>query len=892
LPVPSVVPGSCDSRERNPCRMFPSVTSQTDRIAAALVGRYRIERHLGDGGMATVYLAEDLKHDRKVALKLLKPELAAVLGAERFVQEIKTTAALQHPHILPLFDSGTADGFLFYVMPFVDGETLRGRLNRETQLGIEEAVRIAREVADALDYAHRSGVIHRDIKPENILLHNGRPMVADFGIALAVRAAAGGRMTETGLSLGTPHYMSPEQATAEKEITARSDVYSLGSVLYEMLAGQPPHLGGSAQQVVMKIIAEPVQSVMAHRKSVPPNVDAAVAKSLEKLPADRFESAKAFADALANPAYTNSSGARSAGFSMANRGGVSARVFVATSVIAVAVAVAVTRWFDSRNVDAPVAVHFAFSPAQSLEPVLTVALSPDGRTVLYAIRGSLRSPLVKRPVNDLRHETITGTEGARNPFFSPDGRSIGFFEGRQLKRISVDGGTPTPLADVTVQRGGSWGPDGIVVSSEGRLLLVPGDGGIPAPLVRGDSVRGYWPVVLPGGNVVYATAAGVDAPLAVVVLATGQRTTLDVQGTFPLGVAGGELIFTRADGALMAAPFDAGALIAGGARVVMAELRRDVPTGGVAAALSHQGTFAYVTGSEILEAVVVDLQGVARPLPIPPGRILNPRYSPNGRRVAAEVSSEGRIDIYIYDLGSGAAQRVTDNSSNIRPAWSRDGTRILYARRSGPNNTIWWQPADGRAGAEQLTASLGKDIWEGELTPDGKNVVYRTGLFPSDIVYRSLAGDTAERGIATTRFAEYAPRLSPDGRWVAYASEESGRSQVYVRSFPGPGAQVPVSVNGGTKPVWSPDGRKIFFVNESQLIEASVVTRPMFSVTSQRTLFEGRYQTGFRHAGYDVGTDGKSFLMLRPVEGNGDQIVVIHNWAAELQARPTGASLR
>src|SRR5215216_596109 len=271
------------------------------RLGAALADRYRIERELGAGGMATVYLAFDIKHDRKVALKVLKPELAAVLGAERFVVEIKTTAALQHPHILPLFDSGTADGFLYYVMPFVEGETLRNKLSRETQLGIDEALRIATQVADALDYAHRHGVIHRDIKPENILLHDGRPMVADFGIALAVSAAAGGRMTETGLSLGTPHYMSPEQATAEKEITARSDVYSLGSVLYEMLTGEPPHMGTSAQQIIMKIITEPAAPVTKLRKSVPPNVAAAVAKSLEKLPADRFENSKSFSDALANP---------------------------------------------------------------------------------------------------------------------------------------------------------------------------------------------------------------------------------------------------------------------------------------------------------------------------------------------------------------------------------------------------------------------------------------------------------------------------------------------------------------------------------------------------------------------------------------------------------------
>src|SRR5690242_17491394 len=265
-----------------PEQLRESVTSIA--LTSALVGRYRIERQLGVGGMATVYLAHDLKHDRKVALKVLKPELAAVLGAERFVVEIKTTASLQHPHILPLFDSGTADGFLYYVMPFIEGETIREKLNRETQFGVDEAVRIAREVADALDYAHRRGVIHRDIKPENILLHDGRAIVMDFGIALAVSAAAGGRMTETGLSLGTPHYMSPEQATAEKEITPRSDIYSLGAVLYEMLTGNAPHTGASAQQIIMKIITEPAEPVTKYRKSVPPNVAAAVAKALEKLP--------------------------------------------------------------------------------------------------------------------------------------------------------------------------------------------------------------------------------------------------------------------------------------------------------------------------------------------------------------------------------------------------------------------------------------------------------------------------------------------------------------------------------------------------------------------------------------------------------------------------------
>jgi tRNA A-37 threonylcarbamoyl transferase component Bud32 len=356
-----------------------------ERLKASLADRYHIERELGAGGMATVYLAEDLKHHRRVAIKVLKPELAAVLGAERFVQEIQTTAQLQHPHILPLFDSGSADGFLYYVMPYIEGETLRARLDREKQLGVEEAVKITTEVADALDYAHRHGVIHRDIKPENILLHDGRPMVADFGIALAVSAAAGGRMTETGLSLGTPHYMSPEQATAEKDITARSDVYSLASVLYEMLSGQPPHLGGSAQQIIMKIIAEPVAEVTALRKSVPPNVAAALMKALEKLPADRFESAKAFAEALDNPAFTTArAGAAGALMPAGARGFrwlMRSPWWWATIAVAAA-AVALTAVVARRT--APTSTPTFTQRTFETRAIFNARFTPDGQSIVFS----------------------------------------------------------------------------------------------------------------------------------------------------------------------------------------------------------------------------------------------------------------------------------------------------------------------------------------------------------------------------------------------------------------------------------------------------------------------------------------------------------------------------
>ena len=272
-----------------------------DRLKTALADRYAIQEELGAGGMATVYLAHDVKHDRRVAVKVLRPELAAVIGAERFLNEIKVTANLQHPNILALYDSGEADSFLYYVMPYVEGESLRDKLNREKQLGLDETVEVAKGVAAALDYAHRQSVIHRDIKPENILIHDGQPVVADFGIALAVSQAGGTRLTETGISLGTPYYMSPEQAMGDRELDARSDVYSLGAMLYEMLAGDPPYIGSTAQAILAKVITEKPVPVTTHRDTVPRHVAAAIHKALAKLPADRFATASQFSEALTNP---------------------------------------------------------------------------------------------------------------------------------------------------------------------------------------------------------------------------------------------------------------------------------------------------------------------------------------------------------------------------------------------------------------------------------------------------------------------------------------------------------------------------------------------------------------------------------------------------------------
>ena len=442
------------------------------RLNAALEGRYAIDRELGEGGMATVYLADDLKHERKVALKVLKPELAAVVGAERFLAEIKTTANLTHPHILPLHDSGEADSFLFYVMPYVEGETLRDRIKREKQLPVDEAVGIATAVANALDYAHPHKVIHRDIKPANILIQDGEPVVSDFGIALAVGAGGGDRLTETGLSLGTPYYMSPEQATGDQPVGSSTDTYALGSVLYEMLAGEPPYPGTTTQAVLGKIIAGKPVSAREHRSSVPVNVDAAIRCAIEKLPADRFTSAQEFVRALADPGFRHGEAEVMAWGATSSRWrtlaiGASCALGVLTlwTWLRPSIPEASTTVIQRTVIPVPAGQQLSIPHGQAFP----FALSPDGSVLVYAGVREGRTSLYLRPMDSFESAELVGTEGARQPFFSWDGTQIGFFANRQLQRVPVDGGAPFQIAEVQgVPRGASWGPNDTIVYSAGR----------------------------------------------------------------------------------------------------------------------------------------------------------------------------------------------------------------------------------------------------------------------------------------------------------------------------------------------------------------------------------------------------------------------------------------
>jgi Tol biopolymer transport system component len=883
----------------------------TERLRASLADRYRIERELGAGGMATVYLAHDLKHDRDVAIKVLHPDLGAALGSDRFLSEIRTTARLQHPHILPLLDSGEADGLLYYVMPLVTGETLRTRLERERQLPVSDAVLIAREVADALGYAHGLGVIHRDIKPENILLQGGHALVADFGIALAVQSAGGARMTQTGLSLGTPQYMSPEQAMGERTIDARSDIYALGAVTYEMLAGDPPFTGSSVQAIVAKVLTEKPSPIHTVRDTVPETMEAAVLTALAKLPADRWPTAAAFVAAL--------DGHGPATRSLATpRGGMPARRWSVRSPLpwavgfGLATAAAIWGWMPRTRADAPPVVRLELQPVMGTKfafPVTGVAtelaVSPDGSRVIYAASAvSGEWMLYLRNLDQLMSRAIPGTAGAYNPEFSPDGKWIAFRSADgKLKKIALDGSALTTLC--SIDNGGSVGAGLTWVSnkeivfargtySEGRgLWRVSADGGEPVQFSKFDSASNerlqLSPLAVDNGRLILyssTVASNADLTMGVVEMATGKSTLLrGLLGARAIGLVDGFLLYVRNDGALMAAPFDVSRLRAGAPMQITDSIAVPASAWSVPIALSANGSLLYQKGGVASQLVTVN-NGTTRVLLDSAQIYIHPRVSPDGRRVAVEIQGAAGVEIWVVDLVNHTSARLTHGGFNNRPEWTPDGRQVLYASSTRkPADALWLQPADGSTDAT-LVAKDVNPIREGMVTPDGQSIVYRVDT-PSnnrDIYRVALHGDRTPVPLLVGINDDKEPRASPDSKWLTYVSNESGREEVYVRSLAGDGGRVQVSTGGGGEPLWSRDGRRLFYRAGTGIVAATIATSPSLAVTERVPLFDGPFTTDVYHPNYDVEPDGQTFVMVRPV-ADSRQLVLVINWLQELRQR-------
>ena len=886
--------------------------------------------------MATVYLAHDIKHDRQVAIKVLKPELAAVLGADRFVVEIKTTAALQHPHILPLFDSGTADSFLFYVMPYIQGETVRDKLNRETQLGIDDAVRIAREVADALQYAHEHGIVHRDIKPENILLHGGHAMVADFGIALAVSAAAGGRMTETGLSLGTPHYMSPEQATAEKEITPRSDIYSLGSVLYEMLSGEPPHMGNSAQQIIMKIIAEDVAPVTKLRKAVPDNVAAAVAKSLEKLPADRFASAKEFGDALGNAGFLGadsmSVAARAGGHTWQRR---FYAALAACALLVVALAIIARKSSSGSTTDAtPLHLRLSLAPGDRLTVPQTdklrnadrpsrtaIVFSPDGQSLVYAGERDGKLQLFLQPLAGEVATPIPGTDGAESPFFSFDGKSLGFWADGKLRRVSLAGGPATDIAKAPRITGASWGEnDRIIVGVPGTGLIVfPVTGAAPPDTLA--EAGALLPQFLPGGqSVVFTKGAGAemsDWRIEVMSLQDRKRQVLMQDAADARYVSTGHLVFARR-GTLMAMSFDLNRLEAKGSPVVvlddvMQSLNGNnsvVLTGAAQVAFSTTGQLAYLTGGSTPDRtgqlLVLDRHGSETRLDAAGvHQFLGVRLSPNGKQLAATINGS-KPAVEVLDLERQTSQVFTTPVNPEWPVWSPDGQHVVHSGKVNDSSSVVWTVFDNSRPSESVVK--GKALAEALagyaafFSIDGKEL-FTVGS-GGRALYATLLADGTTRSIANLPTSTAWLTLSPDGKWVAYGTGNTNGvgagAELFVQPWPALDRKWKVSAQDGTSPAWTKQGRELIYLSYGATDSAGITPRhvmavdvgpgPAFAPGPPHELFTSTFTTTTPIRSFDISPDGSHFYVSRaaPVHAPAGEIHVVVNWFAELKKLMAG----
>ncbi len=913
----------------------------TEQLNIALDGRYAIERRIGEGGMAIVYLARDLKHDRRVALKVLRPDLGAIVGVERFLAEIRVTANLQHPNLLPLFDSGAADDVLFYVMPFVEGETLRARLDREKQLPVDEAVRMTVAIAGALEHAHAQGIIHRDLKPENILLQAGQPVIADFGIALAISNAGGSRVTQTGLSLGTPMYMSPEQATGDRSIDGRTDLYSLAAMTYEMLTGEAPHTGTSSQAIIAKLMTESPRPLTTLRRSVPPHVNAAVLRALEKVPADRFATPREFASALTTPGSLTSAAAAAETSDLAPRrrtrwltlaGGVALGVGLGGAGAAA--------WVASAREAPPLSrVHLAFPDSARPSERSRYAISADGSTFAYRADDSTGNPAqLWIKTRDASLPRLLLQKNLSSFALSRDGDWLAYVEGgRMFKLSTAGGGASVTLADSAVAVLG-WTESGDVIygarvriaNRDGAVAMrVPGEGGPAAAfLPLPDSLRPASSSLLPGlkgmliGHCEAVELCATQGQLYAVDAGTGR-----VQLVMPGAVAGwyvepGHVVALRRDGVLVTMPFDLATLSPKGRPVPLAD-SIGIFVGGAglpvpqiaissegsliatAGAISTQevssGTYRFVWVNRLGQATPMDSSWVVR---------LNANsdnygwaISPDGRRLAIAINRQGLDNIWVKELrpNGNEIRLTTDTAPEYRPRWSRDGREITYHRSTGLQ-MVARRSADG-TGIETVVLPL-RQLGSAEhaYSPDGKWIVYRRGgttgaVGGRDIWIKGTGADSSRRPlIADPKFDEAAFSISPDGRWIAFESNETGVREVYLRPFPNTEAgKWKVSNGGGNAALWSRDGRELYFVTRGRdMMAVSVRSTPSAPVLREPTkLFRLQDAWALRvdenYTPFDIAPDGRFLMAERigmsasPTTAKRRPVLYIQNWGREIE---------
>jgi len=895
------------------------------------LGPYEILAAIGAGGMGEVYRARDTRLDRIVAIKVLPAHLAdEPERRERFEREARTIASLSHPHICTLHDIGHQDGIDFLVMEYLEGETLTQRLMKGP-LPLDLVLQYAIEIADALDKAHRKGITHRDLKPGNIMLIKTGTKLLDFGLAKLRRDSAAAvslskmstadSLTAQGTILGTLQYMAPEQLEA-REVDSRTDIFAFGAVVYEMATGKRAFDGKSQASVIGAIMSSEPPAISTLQPMTPPQLDRVIKTCLAKEHDERWQTA---GDLCRELKWIGETGSQVSSLPIASATDIRTRWRRAllwggaSLLLAAMIGLAVWNLKPTPPPSPRPESRFTITlpPGEQLAGLDSgpaVALSPDGTHLAYVARQGGTQQLHLRALDSLEARPIPGTEEGVNPFFSPNGQEVGFFARGKLKKISLTAGTALTLGNSEYPGGASWGNQGMIAfapTTVSALLQVPDAGGTPQPLTRfesGDAAH-RWPEFLPGGKAVLFAAGPTatnwtNAQLAVQLVGTGGRRNLGQGGTQPRYATSGHLVYAQG-GSLMAMPFDPQRLTATGAAVPVVEgVLQSPSTGAAQYSISAAGSLVYVPGSVQAtqsRLVWVNRNGAEQPLAAPVRAYRNPRLSPDGRRVATTID-EKESNLWLYDLSRETLTRLTFGGNyNSASAWTPDGKRIAFqSNREGPRN-VFWQLADGSGGLERLTTSEHNQVpmsW----SPDGQLLAFLdvTPTTGYDIWVLQMGDPSPSSGqgrkaqpFLRTQFNEGAARFSPEGRWLAYVSDESGRDEIYVQPFPGPGGKWQISTEGGTEPVWNPNGRELFYRSGDKMMAVDIATQPSFAAGKPRVLFQGQYvPSPTTPSNYDVAPDGQRFLMLKPSEqaqAAPTQINVVLNWFEELKQKvPTG----
>jgi len=885
------------------------------------LGPYEILSPLGAGGMGEVYRARDTRLERTVAIKILPAHFSSdPVRKQRFEREAKTISSLNHPHICVLYDVGSQDGVDYLVMEYIEGETLAKRLEKGP-VALDQVLKYGAQIACALDKAHQNGVVHRDLKPGNIMLTTTGAKLLDFGLVrptatpatlatMTAMAPAHSLMTQEGTLVGTLQYMSPEQVEG-KELDGRNDIFSLGAVLYEMLTGKKAFEGKNQLSVVSAILEKEPQAISSMKPLTPPVLDHAIQRCLSKNPEERWQRALDLGLELKWLAESGS-GARAPTSQERLRPGWDRLAWaLAASVALIAVVLAFTH-FNNRQFPEAHVIRFTISPPQNGTYIFNgveggAVFSPDGRSAAFIARVDKVTQLWVRALDAFSNRPLPGTEGVVSAFWSPDSLSLGFFTQDKLKRIATSGGPAKALCEVHDSRGGSWSQLGVILFSRvvGGVYRVSASGGIPERVTTLNAgrleVTHRWPFFLPDGMHFFfmASPLGSVSPENSIYVGSldGKEPKFLFYGSSPIAYAMGHVLYIE-DKILMARPFDLKRLDFSGDAFPVAEniLFNPIISNGVFSA-SQNGMLLYQQGSLTgsVSLLMFDREGRQLSSIGAPGAYTGPRLSPDGKRLLyVEIDPRGgKSDLWIRDLTSGQLSLLASNLRPLGPAWSPDGQRVAYSGVKGSAPAIYVKPANVVGAEQELWRPTDSFVYSITWTSDGKFLIFTELLSStgkSRIAKLPTAGNAGPVPVLEAAGANFGyARVSPDGKWIAYRSDESGTDEIYVSSFPNVPGKLQVSVAGGSMPCWRGDGKELYYLTPDNKLMAAEMKEANGSlqVMATKTLFQtvaAPTRTG--GSPYDVTPDGKRFLVDTQTSDQTSALLnVVENWTAEFNKK-------